>query len=114
MKKLIGLFASAAMLAGCASNSAEVAAAPTSPSMYMGLSCPQIRMEQGRLNSLVAQLSTAQDKKASNDAAMTTVSLLLFWPAAFAIQGDNANTQALAQAKGQRDAIHQAALAKGC
>ena len=45
---------------------------------------------------------------------MTTVSLLLFWPAAFAIQGDNANTQALAQAKGQRDAIHQAALAKGC
>lgn len=114
MKKLTGIFLAATLLAGCASNSNEIAGTPTSPAMYNGLSCNQMQGEMARLNNAVSALSAAQDEKASNDTAMTAVSLILFWPAAFAISGDDGNTQALAQAKGQRDALQQAMLMRGC
>jgi hypothetical protein len=41
------------------------------------------------------------------------VSLILFWPAAFFIKGDDASPE-LARLKGTAEAINRAAVHKGC
>jgi hypothetical protein len=38
----------------------------------------------------------------------------LFWPAAFALGGNQAQEAEYARLKGEADAIHQAAIAKKC
>jgi hypothetical protein len=44
---------------------------------------------------------------------MTAVALILFWPAAFAI-GGNDQSPAIAQMRGEAEAIQSAAVARGC
>jgi len=44
---------------------------------------------------------------------MTAVALILFWPAAFAI-GGNDQAPAIAQMRGEAQAIQSAAVARGC
>ena len=70
--------------------------------------------EAVRIGSKVRDLSGQQDRKRSNDQAATAVTLVLFWPAAFFIGGDDETAASLANVKGQRDALLSAASAKGC
>ena len=88
MKRLVLVAASAAMLAGCAQKSDQIAASYISPHTFNLLSCQQIGQEAQRLSSRVAQATATQDRKAANDSAVTAVSLVLFWPAAFMIRGN--------------------------
>jgi hypothetical protein len=44
---------------------------------------------------------------------LTAVSLILFWPAAFFINGDDASPE-LARIKGTAEAINRTAVRKGC
>jgi hypothetical protein len=58
--------------------------------------------------------SGAQDKQATSDAVATGVAVVLFWPAAFLVQGDKGNAAQLASLKGQYNAVYQEAIRKGC
>ena len=104
----------AAVLAGCASNAKEVKPQYVSPVQYGGLSCQQIAEEARRVSARVAELSGVQDKKARNDAIATGVAIVLFWPAAFFVKGDDQTTAELARLKGEFDALDQAAIRKKC
>lgn len=55
-----------------------------------------------------------QNKKAQNDAVATGVALVLFWPAAFLIKGDQGSAAELARLKGEMDAIERASIARRC
>ncbi len=103
-----------ALISGCASNSTNVSASYISPIIYKKFSCKQIREEAVRVSQQVATLSGVQDKKASNDAVATGVALILFWPAAFMVGGDDHNTAQLAQMKGKYEALRAESEKKRC
>lgn len=108
------LAAAAALgLAACAPDPSTVAPAYISPTAYAGLSCDALNAEAARLASRVSQVTGEQQQAASADAAMTALSLVLFWPAVFWIGTDDRSDE-LARLRGEAEALRLAALQRGC
>lgn len=116
--KYVSRISSAALavsfLAGCASAPKDIAPSYVSPTPYLSMSCTQLRQEAEGVSARAVQATGAQEKKASSDKAMTAVSLIVFWPAAFFINGDKATATELARLKGEMQAIEQASKSKNC
>jgi hypothetical protein len=102
------------VLAGCASSSKNIASTYVSPIQYANYDCDQIRAEMIRLQGQVSQLGGTLDQAAKNDAALMGVTLLLFWPAAFALGGNKQQEAEYARLKGEYDALQQAGNQKKC
>src|ERR1700733_14377500 len=102
------------ILAGCASHSADITPSYISPMQYDAYNCQQLGEEAQRVSAAAAAASGAQDSQATKDAVATTAAVIIFWPAAFFVQGDKQNAAQLAQLKGQMDAIQQESIAKNC
>jgi hypothetical protein len=100
--------------AGCASRSDEVAAAYVSPVQYQSYSCDQLRQEAQAVSSRAAIAAGQQDSSRSRDTAVTAAAVIVFWPAAFFVGGNNANTAELARLKGNMEAIESASVQKRC
>jgi hypothetical protein len=100
--------------AGCASRSDNIAAAYVSPTAYASWKCDQIRDEATRLSVRAAQVSGAQDQKATNDAVATGVGVVLFWPALLFIKGDSTTAAELSRLKGEMEAVEQVSIQKRC
>ena len=101
-------------IGGCASSADKIMAAYVSPNAYNGYSCNQIGEEAQRLSSRVAQLSGVQDNKATTDAIATGVALVVFWPAAFMISGNDQTTAELSRLKGEMETIEKVSIQKNC
>src|SRR5580704_4013791 len=104
----------ALLLAGCASKSADVAPTYVSPIQYQSFTCPQLAAEAQRVSAAAAAASGAQDSQATKDAVATTAAVIIFWPAAFFVQGDKQNAAELARLRGEMDAIEQTSIRKQC
>lgn len=102
------------VVSGCASKAEKVTASYVSPVNYQNFTCNQLRDEAERVSAKAQELTGVQNKKAADDAVATGVALIVFWPAAFLVRGDNANTSELARMKGEMDAIEQASIRKRC
>jgi hypothetical protein len=110
MRFIIAAACAALALAGCASSASNVAPLTASPYLYENLSCPQIAAEAQRVSARAAVLSGTQDSKATRDAVLTGVGLVVFWPALLvmpAVSGNDALTAELAKLKGEMIAIEQ-------
>ena len=115
MKKFItAATAASILLSGCATNPNQISAAYVSPVLYQNLSCQQLAAEAQRVSNAAAAASGAQSNQASKDAVMTTVGVVLFWPALFFIGGDKGNAAEVSRLKGEMQAIEQANIAKNC
>lgn len=101
-------------LAGCASNAANIKAAYVSPMGYQQYSCQQIGAEAGRLSRRASEVAGAQDQKATNDAVVTGVALVVFWPAAFMLSGDGPTAAELSRLKGEMEALESVSIQKNC
>jgi len=111
----VGIVAAAALaLAGCASSSKEITATYVSPLTYQNYDCQQIVSEQQRVAARATQLGGQVDQNATDDAVVTGVGAVLFWPALFFLNGDGPQAQEYAHLKGENDALQQAAIAKKC
>ena len=66
------------------------------------------------MSAAATAASGAQDSQRTKDALATTAAVIVFWPAAFFVQGDKQNAAQLAQLKGQMDAVQQESIAKNC
>jgi hypothetical protein len=102
------------LAAGCASRSEDVAASYASPTMYSSYNCRELNAEAQRVSAAAAAASGAQDSQRTKDAVATTAALVVFWPAAFFVSGNNAQTAELARLKGQMQAIEGASVQKKC
>jgi hypothetical protein len=102
------------VLAGCASNAGNIKAAYVSPMSYQQYNCSQIGAEAERLSRRVSEVSGAQDQKATNDAVVTGVALVVFWPAAFMLSGDGPTAAELSRLKGEMEALEQVSIQKSC
>jgi uncharacterized protein YceK len=113
--RALALTALAALgLSGCASTSDKVAATYVSPMQYDGYNCRQLAEEAQRISARAAQASGAQDSQATKDTVATTAAIIIFWPAAFFVQGDKQNAAELARLKGEMEAIEQVSIRKQC
>ncbi len=101
------------VLSGCSKNPQSVSGAYVSPIFYKDYSCDQVTLEMQRVASKVSEVSGVQRSKATNDAVVTGVGVVIFWPALFFLMG-NDKEQELAQLKGELDALEQAAVQKNC
>jgi hypothetical protein len=100
--------------AGCASTSDKIGPQYVSPLQYGQYDCSQLSLEAQRISSRVAHLSGVQDQKATNDAIVTGVAIVVFWPAAFLVGGNDQNSAELARLKGEFETIEQVAIQKKC
>ena len=101
-------------LCGCAKSADQVSAAYVSPIHYQSYTCLQLGQEAERMSARAVALTGAQNRQAASDAVATTVAVVIFWPAAFMVGGDNAQTAELARLKGEMEAIEQVAIQKKC
>jgi hypothetical protein len=114
IKTLATCCASALLLTACAKSSNEIATTYVSPEQYRTLNCDQISSELVRVSSRVADLGGRLDEAASNDAAITGVGVILFWPALFALGGTGAQEAEYGRLKGEYEALNQLAVQKNC
>jgi hypothetical protein len=99
---------------GCAKRSQDVAAAYVSPLQYEQYNCSQLAAEASRISQRAAELAGVQDSKRTNDKIATAAAVIVFWPAAFFVGGDDAQTAELARLKGEFDALQQVSIKKSC
>jgi hypothetical protein len=101
-------------IGACAKRAENVAASYVSPLAYEQLHCRQLAEEVGRVSQRAGELSGIQDRKRTGDIIATTAAIVVFWPAAFLVGGDDAQTAELARLKGEFDAIQRVSVQKGC
>jgi hypothetical protein len=81
---------------------------------YDSFNCRQLAEEAQRISARAAQAAGAQDSQATKDTVATTAAIIIFWPAAFFVQGDKQNAAELARLKGEMEAIEQVSIRKQC
>ena len=101
-------------LAGCAKSADQVSAAYVSPMQFQSYNCQQLAQEAERISARAVALTGTQNRQAASDAVVTAVAVVIFWPAAFMVGGDNAQTAELARLKGEMEAIEQVSIHKKC
>lgn len=104
----------ALVVAGCAKSSNEISTTYVSPLQYQHMSCGEINSELVRVSSRVAELGGTLDEAASNDAAITGLGVVLFWPALFALGGTGSQEAEYGRLKGEYDALNQLAIQRNC
>ncbi|MFN3743111.1 MAG: hypothetical protein ACK4TL_00260 [Hyphomicrobiaceae bacterium] len=102
------------LCAGCASTADQIAPQYVSPLQFSNYDCSQLALEAQRISARVGHLSGVQDQKATNDAVATGVALVIFWPAAFLVGGNDHTSAELARLKGEFETIEQVAIQKKC
>jgi hypothetical protein len=113
--KLVMLTAiTATWLGGCATYSEKIPPSYVSPVMYESLNCRHIAEESSRVSQRAAVAAGAQDSQANKDNVLTAATIIIFWPAAFFVQGDRMQAAEVARLKGEMDALEQAATRKNC
>jgi hypothetical protein len=113
-KHLAVLMVAALTVTGCATSSDKIAPAYVSPMQYQSYDCDQMTAESARLNQRVLTLQAQVDKAAANDKALTGVGAILFFPALFALGGNQQQEAEYGRLKGEYEAIQQAATLKKC
>jgi hypothetical protein len=108
MRKLISL-GLAALLAACAQQPENIAAADIGPNPYSGFNCAQLSQEELRITQELDNLSAQQRRAASGDAFGV---FLLGLPIS-SMSGNDQET-AIAVARGRLQAIDQLQAARGC
>jgi hypothetical protein len=114
MRIVVTAALSALALAGCASSSDKITASYVSPMQYDSYNCRQLGEEAQRVSAHAAAAAGAQDSQATKDAVATTAAVIIFWPAAFFVQGDKQNAAELARLRGEMEAIEQVSIRKQC
>ena len=103
-------------LASCstAQKATEVQAVRIPVAPYLKMSCKELATEQSNLVREAESAGAIVDKTHDSDQALVIVSWLLFWPAAFAIEGNQDEASKLASIKGQLDAVNEAQSINEC
>jgi hypothetical protein len=85
---------------------------PVAP--YLKLSCKELATEQNALVREAEAAGAQVDSTHDSDQAAVLVTWLLFWPAAFLIEGNQEEASRLASIKGQLEAVSEAQKINDC
>ena len=85
---------------------------PVAP--YLKLSCKELATEQSTLIRDAEAAGAQVDSTHDSDQAAVIVSWILFWPAAFFIEGNQEEASKLASIKGQLESVTEAQKINDC
>lgn len=103
-----------ALLAGCATRSADVRPAPADPADFQAWSCSRIHDEIDLVQQRALDVAWAVDQRAGQHVVALGIGLSVFWPALLAMRPDGAESAELARLKGRFEALHVASRRKFC
>lgn len=104
----------ALLLAGCASRSVDIAAAPANSAEFLPWSCERLVDEQDRVQLRAADVAYAVDERAGTNILALGLGLSVFWPALLAARPVGVEAAELARLKGRYEALVLAARGKQC
>jgi hypothetical protein len=104
------------LIAGCsnAKKAHEVSASYVPAGQYAGMSCDQLYRSAEEIRTRTPALEHAVNESQKNDKIAEQVGWWLFAPALLLMDGNSEETNALANAKGQLEAIRTAAISGQC
>lgn len=106
-KSVAELSIAAVLLPGCASRPDNVVASHVSSSRYADRTCKSLARELDEVQDALRAQSAKLNDKATQDAVVTGVGVILFWPVLFAL-GNNAGLEGdVARLKGEEQAIRK-------
>ena len=106
-KSVAALSIAAVLLPGCASRPDNVVASHVSSSRYADRTCKSLARELDEVQDALRAQSAKLNDKATQDAVVTGVGVILFWPVLFAL-GNNAGLEGdVARLKGEEQAIRK-------
>lgn len=113
-RALLSAVAIGLLIGGCATASKDIATVYVSPMQYQPYDCDQLAAEAARIQTRVSALGGRLDEAAKNDAAITGVGIVFFWPALFFLGGTKEQEAEYARLKGEYEAVQQVAVIKKC
>ena len=116
MKKITMFLAIGVILASCstAKKSHEVQAVRAPMAGYLKMTCQELVSEQRILLTEVAASGIAVDQAHDSDQGVELITWILFAPAAFFLEGNEAEVAKYAAQKGQLDAINESLRVNKC
>ena len=116
MKNIVMVLIIGIVLASCtnAKKASEVSAVYIPAETYSGLDCQGLALAADKVKATVPSLENAVNSTQKTDKNKEIAAWVIFWPAAMMMEGNADEQAALANAKGQLDAIKTAAMSKGC
>lgn len=114
LKKTAALTALCILVSGCATSSKDLSAAYIHPLKFKFHDCEQLAMEAHRVAGRAREVAPRVDQAANNDAILTGVGMVLFWPALLFLGRNEAQEAEYSYLKGQADAIQEAGIARKC
>lgn len=108
------LLGAGVLLGGCAEQAQRVPASYIPSIVYRGASCQELYNERVKLANHVRYVTREQRSAATTDTVFFTTSMLIFWPAIFALPLTVDQSAQLASARGHYDALSQAMIEQGC
>ena len=105
-----------AFLSACsgAQQSSQINKTYVSSAKYKNFSCEDLIAESEIIRAREPALAAKVDQHYKSQKNTEAVTWLLFWPAAFWLDDGAADSNELAQVRGELDAIRQAMLSKDC
>lgn len=103
----------AAALIGCATPPDRIAMTPVSVIQYQNYTCDNIAADAYRVVARMAELAPKLEQRASLD-TMTIAGGFILWPMLLMTSGDRTEAAEYARLKGERQALEQTAITKGC
>ena len=97
-----------------AQKSSEVQSIRIPVGPYLKMNCKELATEQSSLISEAQAAGAQVDSSHDSDQAAVLVTWLLFWPAAFLIEGNQEEASKLAGIKGQLEAVSEAQKINEC
>ena len=105
---------SALFLAACAPSPDRVQPLHASTALYENLTCQQLVAEARNVSAEAHRAAGQEARHHTEDVAVVTAGVLVFWPAIFFAHGHDATTAELATLRGQMEAIETASEANDC
>lgn len=105
IKAVAGALILTIVLPGCATRPVDITPQHVSAMRYDERTCRQLLREKDDVDSSLASASGRLDSKATQDAWAVGVSAVLFWPALFALGGNQSMEQEVARLKGEQVAL---------
>jgi hypothetical protein len=112
--RLFSLAVMTSLICSCSTAGKDVVPVYVSPAHYSNFDCDQVREDLIRINTKVAQITGRLDQAASNDKALMSAGLLIFWPALFVLGGTKQQEAELSRLKGEYDALQAVGASKKC
>ncbi len=101
-------------LVACATRSADVLPQAGDPGLYAAWSCDELYDEADRVRQRAAQVAYAVDERSGNNIIALSLGVTVFWPALLAMRPNGLDAQALAQLRGQDEALRVAQQRRAC